>query len=176
MNEPTVALRAPFKLGPMPTGRALVTLDETIVHAPVQRVFNLVRDVERWPAHLGHYRYVRFRSRNRDGGGVVEMSANRPFGPINWPTWWLSQMAVDESAPNVRFRHIEGVTTGMDVEWAFTPHTDGTLVRLFHVWDGPDIPLIGSVAAVGIIGPVFVHGIATRTIAGLTAVAERPAS
>ncbi len=173
MTEPAATLRAPFRLGPMPPGRSLVTLDEAIVRAPVRRVFDIVRDVERWPAHLSHYRYVRFRSRNRDGGGIVEMSANRPFGPINWPTWWLSQMAVDESIPNVRFRHIEGITTGMDVEWAFTPHADGTLARLFHVWDGPDIPFIGSIAAVGIIGPLFVHGIASRTLAGLKIVAEQ---
>jgi ribosome-associated toxin RatA of RatAB toxin-antitoxin module len=157
----------------MPVGRALVTLDEAVVHAPMPRVFDLVRTVEHWPGHLSHYRYVRFRSRNRDGGGVVEMSANRPFGPIRWPTWWVSQMAVDESIPNVRFRHIEGITAGMDVEWAFTPHKDGTLVRLFHVWDGPDWPAIGAIAAVGVIGPVFVHGIASRTVAGLKAVAER---
>jgi ribosome-associated toxin RatA of RatAB toxin-antitoxin module len=156
----------------MPIGRAMVTIDEAIVRAPVERIFNLARNVEHWPAHLPHYRYVRFRSRNRDGGGVVEMSANRPFGPLNWPTWWLSQMSVDESIPNIRFRHVEGITTAMDVEWAFTPHEDGTLVRVFHVWDGPGWPFIGTVAAVGIIGPVFIHGIASRTVAGLKTVAE----
>ncbi len=176
MTESTATLRAAFKLGPMPTGRALVTLDELVVRAPVARVFDLVRDVGSWPTHLRHYRYVRFRSRNRDGGGVVEMSANRPFGPLNWPTWWLSHMAVDDAVPNIRFRHIEGITAGMDVEWAFTPHSEGTLLRLFHAWDGPDIPLIGPIAAAGVIGPVFVHGIASRTIAGLAAVAERGAS
>jgi ribosome-associated toxin RatA of RatAB toxin-antitoxin module len=147
-------------------------LDEAIVATPVETIFDLVRNVEHWPAYLRHYRYVRFRSRNRDGGGVVEMSANRPFGPLKWPTWWLSQMAVDEKAPSVRFRHIEGITTGMDVEWTFTRHDEGTHVRLFHVWDGPDWLLIRVPAAVGVIGPVFVHGIASRTIAGLKAAAE----
>lgn len=172
MTADTTALRAPFHLGAMPTGRAMVVLDEAIVRAPVQTVFALVRDVEQWPAHLPHYRFVRFRTRNRDGGGVVEMSANRPFGPLKWPTWWLAHMAVDETIPNVRFRHIEGITTGMDVEWAFHPHADGTHVRLFHVWDGPDWPLFRVAAAVGVIGPVFVHGIASRTVAGLKRAAE----
>jgi ribosome-associated toxin RatA of RatAB toxin-antitoxin module len=166
-------LRAPFRLGPMPVGRALVLLDEAIVEAPVATAFDFARRVEEWPAHLSHYRYVRFRSRNRDGGGVVEMSANRPFGPLNWPTWWLSHMTVDADAPSVRFRHIEGITTGMDVEWTFTRHERGTHVRLFHVWDGPDWPVIRVPAAVVVIGPVFVHGIASRTIAGLKAAAER---
>jgi ribosome-associated toxin RatA of RatAB toxin-antitoxin module len=174
-------LRAPFRLGGMPVGRKMVTLDEAVVHAPVERIFALARDVEQWPRYLPHYRHVRFRSRNRDGGGVVEMSANRPFGPLNWPTRWVSQMSVDDTEPNVRYRHIEGITTHMDVEWTFTPlgedgktgRPDETLVRIFHVWDGPEWPFIGAVAAVGIIGPVFVHGIASRTLHGLKKVAEQ---
>ena len=166
-------LRAPYKLGSMPIGRAMVTLDESVVHAPVDRIFALAKNVEEWPVHLSHYRYVKFRSRNRDGGGMVEMSANRPFGPVNWPTRWVSQMAVDDTIPNIRFRHTEGVTRGMDVEWAFTPHEAGTLVRVFHVWDGPDWPFIRVAAAVGVIGPVFIHGIASRTVAGLKAIAEK---
>jgi ribosome-associated toxin RatA of RatAB toxin-antitoxin module len=151
----------------------MATLDEAIVAAPVRTIFDLARAVEHWPAHLPHYRSVRFRSRNQDGGGIVEMSANRPFGPLAWPTWWVSQMAVDDEAPTVRFRHIEGITTGMDVEWTFTPHESGTLVRVFHVWDGPGWPFIGVPLAVGVIGPVFVHGIASRTVAGLKTIAER---
>ena len=35
------------------------------------------------------------------------------------------------------------------------------------------IALIGAVAATRVIGPVFVHGIASRTLAGLAATAER---
>jgi hypothetical protein len=62
------------------------------------------------------------------------------------------------------------------VEWTFTKHADGTQVRLFHVWDGPDWPFIRVPAATLVIGPVFVHGIAQRTLAGLKAVAERGTS
>ncbi|HEY5544885.1 MAG TPA: SRPBCC family protein [Gemmatimonadaceae bacterium] len=164
----------PFNLGPMPAGRAMETLDERIVHASVSTAFDLVKDVESWPALLQHYRFVRFRSRNSDGGGIVEMSANRPFGLVNWPTWWLSQMVVDQSRPAVRFRHIGGVTKEMDVEWSFTPTDGGTHVRLLHVWDGPHWPLIGVLAATSVIGPVFVHGIASRTLEGLALEAERP--
>lgn len=148
------------------------TIDERWVRAGVRTVFDIVRDVEHWPAHLGHYRFVRFRERTRDGGGVVEMSANRPFGLFNWPTWWLSEMAVDHERPAVRFRHIGGVTKGMDVEWAFEAKDGGTQVTLLHAWDGPPVPLIGIYAATQVIGPVFVHGIASRTIEGLARVAE----
>lgn len=169
----TLPSRAAYELGPMPLGRPMETLDERIVRAPVQTIFDLARRVEEWPAHLPHYRYVRFRERAPDGGGLVEMSAYRPFGPVGWPTWWRSEMSVDPRAPLVRFRHVGGITAGMDVEWSFAPVGGGTHVRILHVWDGPRWPLIGIVAATAVIGPVFVHGIAERTLAGLAGVAER---
>ncbi|HET6703253.1 MAG TPA: SRPBCC family protein [Gemmatimonadaceae bacterium] len=168
-------MREPLTLPPMPHGRPMETLDERVVRAPLRTIFALVRDVERWPAHLAHYRWVRFRDRAPDGGGIVEMAAWRPFGLVRWPTWWLSEMAVSETRPAVRFRHIGGITTAMDVEWSFEEVAGGTHVRLLHVWDGPRWPLIGVFAATAVIGPVFIHGIASRTLAGLAAAAERVA-
>lgn len=152
------------------------TVDQQLVRAGVRLVFDLARNVEEWPAYLDHYRFVRFRERARDGGGLVEMSANRPFGNINWPTWWLSEMSVDERTPAIRFRHVGGVTKGMDVEWQFVRRNEFAQVRIVHVWDGPAWPLIGILAARHVIGPVFIHGIASRTLAGLAAVAEREAA
>lgn len=165
--------RSPYNMGTLPMNRSMITVDELLVRAPVATIFSIAREVEHWPAHLKHYRYVRFRHRARDGGGLVEMAANRQFGPLNWPTWWLSEMAVDDEAPNIRFRHVGGITTGMDVEWNFKKTPEGTLVRIIHVWNGPGWPAIGVFAANAVIGPVFVHGIASRTLAGLAAVAER---
>ena len=63
----------------------------------------------------------------------------------------------------------------MDVEWSLTSVSDGTHVRLLHVWDGPRWPLIGGLAATAVIGPVFIHGIASRTLAGLAKHAEQAA-
>lgn len=166
-------LRPTIPLGPLPMDRLLITIDEQLVRAPVPTIFALARDVAEWPVHLAHYRFVRFRERAVDGGGIVEMSANRPFGPLDWPTWWLSEMSVDAVRPAVRFRHIGGVTTRMDVEWQFEPTDSGTHVRIIHTWNGPRWPLIGSIAARAVIGPIFVHGIASRTLAGLARVAER---
>lgn len=169
----------PVSLGPMPAGRSMTTVDELHVAAPLHVIFELARDVERWPEHLPHYRSVRFTARDGREGGIVEMSANRPFGPLNWPTFWRSEMETvrvpvpSRSSPAIRFRHIGGITTGMDVIWEFTPSGTGTDVRIVHVWNGPPVPLVGSLAARTVIGPVFVHGIASRTLAGLARAAER---
>ena len=163
----------------MPLGRPMAIVDEQLVRSPLTTIFELAKKVEAWPEHLRHYRYVRFRERRADGGGIVEMSANRPFPVlftplrINWPTWWLSEMSVNEHAPAIRFRHIAGITKGMDVEWTFTATPGGIHVRILHVWNGPKIPLLGTWSAVHVIGPLFIHGIASRTLAGLAAAAER---
>lgn len=168
-------MTAPTPLGPMPDDRLVTTVDEHLVRAPLAVVFNLAADVERWPDHLSHYRYVRILERSATGD-LVEMSANRPFGVLGWPTWWTSLMTVsppgDADPPTIRFRHVRGVTTGMDVEWSFREQDGGTLARIVHVWNGPPVPVIGPVAARLVIGPVFVHGIASRTLAGLARVAE----
>ena len=164
-------------LGPMPMDRLVRTVDELLVQAPVASIFELAADVERWPAHLSHYRYVRFTDGDQNGVRVVEMSANRPFGPVDWPTWWTSRMSVvDPTAsprPAVRFTHVAGVTKGMEVEWTFESTRNGTLVRIVHVWNGPAWPMIGELSARYVIAPVFVHGIASLTLAGLARVAER---
>lgn len=168
----------PFELGPLPLGRSMETVDEQLVRAPLNTIFDLAKRVEAWPEHLSHYRFVRFRERRSDGGGIVEMSANRPFRfpvvglELNWPTWWLSEMAVNDNEPSIRFRHIAGITKGMDVEWTFTPTPGGVHVRILHVWNGPAIPVVGIWAAMYVIGPIFIHGIASRTLAGLARAAE----
>ena len=55
----------------------------------------------------------------------------------------------------------------MDVVWQLEPSANGTEVSIVHEWGGPQWPLVGSAAAALVIGPVFVHGIASRTLAGI---------
>lgn len=150
------------------------TVDHATVRADADRVFAVASDVERWPALLAHYRWVRMLER-REGGGLVEMSANRPFPFFQWPTWWVSEMWIEPARRAVRYRHVRGITTGMDVEWAIVPRADGLVdVTIVHEWSGPRWPLIRRPAAEWVIGPVFVHGIASRTLAGLKQHLEQP--
>jgi hypothetical protein len=147
------------------------TVDEIDVAAPPERVFDRAAEVERWPEILPHYRWVHLERRPREPW-IVEMSANRPFGPFNWPTWWMSEMWIDRPRLEVRYRHVKGVTTGMDVLWRVEPRGAGSHVTLIHDWHGPAWPLIRRPAAEWVIGPIFVHGIATRTLAGVARAAE----
>ncbi|HTR79048.1 MAG TPA: SRPBCC family protein [Gemmatimonadaceae bacterium] len=168
-----------YDLGPMPSGLRMTTVDELEVHAPLDRIFRLAAGVKEWPRLLPHYYDVAFRERTVDGGGLVEMIAFRPFGFLRWPVWWVSQMEIFPErdlrgrGPVIRFRHVAGVTTGMEVEWRFRPTETGTHVRIVHVWSGPTWRFIGGLAARLVIGPIFIHGIASRTVAGLAREAER---
>jgi uncharacterized membrane protein len=147
------------------------TLDRIAVRAPLDRVFRVAAEVERWPAFLDHYRYVRMLER-RTGGGLVEMAAWRRFGPLPYPTWWVSEMEVVWERHVVRYRHVRGITSGMDVEWRLDERAGAVDVTIEHVWRGPAWPLIGAAAANLVIGPVFIHHIASHTLAGVKREAE----
>ena len=152
------------------------TVDEHIALAPPDVCFRAAADVERWPDILPHYRWVRFQEKRGFADGVVEMAAWRPFGPLKYPTWWVSEMQHDAEARTVTYRHIDGITRRMDVVWSVEPLDDRrTLLKIVHEWTGPGWPLIGRFAADAVIGPWFVSHIAGRTLAGVTAAAEASA-
>jgi len=139
------------------------TVDRVHIHAPLEHVYAAAADVERWPAILPHYRWVR-----RLEGSLVEMAAWRPFGVLKYPTWWVSEMTIDRTASEIRYRHVRGITRGMNVVWRLVEANEGGVdVEIVHTWDGPRWPLIGRLAANLVIGPVFIHGIASRTLAGI---------
>jgi len=144
------------------------TIDELIIKAPPATVYSLAAHIEHWPSLLSHYRFVTRQSGVPGGAGDVTMAAYRPFGFFRWPTWWRSAMDVDPERHRVMYRHIAGITTGMDVLWTIDPTPEGwSNVKIVHEWNGPRWPLIGKFAARWIIGPVFVSGIASRTLRGI---------
>jgi hypothetical protein len=108
--------------------------------------------------------------------GLVEMAAWRPFGGglLKYPTWWVSQMTIDRPAGEIRYRHVRGITRGMQVMWRLVEVGGGSAVdvEILHTWDGPSWPFVGRLAANLVIGPVFIHGIASRTLAGIKRATE----
>lgn len=149
----------------------MLTQDRAVVSAPLDVVFDAASNVERWPDFLPHYRWVRVLERHGDWE-LVEMAAWRPFGLFRYPTWWVSEMRRLPEEHRVRYRHVRGITRGMDVEWKLRQIDGRVDVTVLHEWPGPRWPVVGSLFADAIVGPIFIHGIASRTVAGVKRFAE----
>src|SRR3989442_11620058 len=117
-------------------------VDQTVIRVPMERAFQVASDVERWPEILSHYRWVRFLDRHQRGG-TVEMAAWRPFGLFRYPTWWVSEMTLDRAAREIRYRHVRGITTGMDVVWRLVGESDGVAGTIVDGGGGPGGARVG---------------------------------
>ncbi len=142
------------------------TVHRTRIAAPFEAVFALACDVESWPRLLRDYRWCRVLERTPDRlvfamGGWIR----------GWPARWT---AVQEPRPNehrISFRHLRGITRGMQVEWRFASDGNAVEVELVHDlvmrW-----PLIGRLVGNLIVGPMFIDFIARKTLKAVKAQAE----
>jgi hypothetical protein len=138
-----------------------------VIAAPLERVFALGAEIERWPERLPHYRFVR-PVPDPDGRRRFAMGARRGPVPVRWEA--VQEAKLDER--RIEFQHTGGVTRGMEVAWILATLEDGsTDVRIQHDlhlgW-----PLIGGFAAAHVIGPHFIEPIARRTLRTIKAIAE----
>ncbi|MDP8922584.1 MAG: SRPBCC family protein [Chloroflexota bacterium] len=143
------------------------TLNQIVMRADPDVVFRLAGEVEYWPAILPHYRSVRV-LRRRGQKRLVHMAATRDGFPVSWTSiQWL-----DPAARRIWFRHVKGVSRGMDVEWRIEPRDDDSVEVTIEHWLALDWPVIGGFAAERIIGPLFVENIAGKTLRRIKEIAE----
>lgn len=140
------------------------------IAAPADAVFALARDIEGWPALLREYRWCQIIERAPDRvtfsmGGWIR----------GWPARWTAVQEPHPARRRITFRHIKGVTTGMNVEWQFRPDGDAVEVALVHDlvmrW-----PLVGRLVGDWVVGPFFIDYIARKTLAAVKMRAERDRS
>lgn len=143
------------------------------VEAPPRTVFELVRDIARWPNMLPHYRQVTIESHD-DEKTRTKMRAVRP-GRLQIPVGWTSEEWSDDSDPadlQLRFVHIAGPTRGMDVTWHIRPASGGASVTIVHDFVRP-LPLLGDDGFARLVDRLFVRPIAGRTLATFKQLAEQ---
>ena len=139
------------------------------VRAPATLVFELARDVERWPALLPHYVGATVLTRHVDGSVTARMTAVRRIVPVigfGVPVTWRSRVWAEEDSLRLRFVHVGGATDGMDVAWHLLPTDAGCRVAIEHEFR----PRIGIWA--WLVDRLFVRPIARRTLASFKAIAE----
>lgn len=148
----------------------LQTENRVTIAAPPEFVFSLAADVLAWPRMLPHYRYVRLVSGDsapRSGERVITMSARRSGIPITW----TAQQRLRPEDGVIEYRHLAGLSRGMEVRWTVTEVGQETEVVIDHVLEGGGwwmrLPLATWVA-----GDVFVRSIADRTLSGVKREAE----
>jgi uncharacterized membrane protein len=139
------------------------------IAAPADRVFALAAAVERWPALLPHYRWVRVLGR-RGPRTWLDMAARRGAIPVRW-------QAVQTVYPPqllITFEHVGGITRGMRVVWQLTPDDEEVEVAIRHRFT-PAWPVVGGWPAQLVVGHFFVEHIAGQTLSHLRRHAEQPA-
>ena len=85
---------------------------------------------------------------------------------------WTAEQTNDPARPHISFHHIAGPTRGMDVEWIFTPldaaHTRVRIVhRLAFVF-----PVAAEFLGKYVVSNIFIHGVASKTLAHMKRLAE----
>ena len=132
-----------------------------LIHAPMDRIYQMTSDLIRWPAFLPHYRWVRWVEGGPDEG-IVEMAAMRGAIPIKWVSEFRREGGTPGHPPSLWFRHLSTFTKGMEVRWIYEHSPEGVLVRIDHElefrW-----PLLAPIAN-PIIGDFMIGWVAPRTL------------
>lgn len=150
------------------------------IAAPAELVFRLARDVERWPDLLPHYVRVTGVERDPDGTVTATFVARRPVVGLlglGLPVAWRSRTWNEPAGRRLRFRHVAGATTGMDVTWRIEPTGTGCRVEIDHDFRRAlPLPVLGRLLGDAVLPAVvdrfFTRPIAGRTLATFKAVAE----
>jgi ribosome-associated toxin RatA of RatAB toxin-antitoxin module len=132
-------------------------------------IFALAAAVEDWPRILPHYRWVRL-LREDGPRRLVEMAASRDGIPVRW----TAIQDIDSAERRIAFRHVRGITRGMEVAWTLAPHEDGVLVEIWHAFH-PRWPFVPDALVSLVVGRFFVDNIAMKTLRRIKALAERRA-
>jgi ribosome-associated toxin RatA of RatAB toxin-antitoxin module len=138
--------------------RCLQTTNTIVIQGDPSRIFELAANIQDWPLILPHYRYVVVETQT-ERTKTARMGASRDGFPVKWRC--LQELRPDDL--RIIFTHIGGITRGMYVEWRLEPGPQGTKVTIFHELNY-SIPVLGNLFAKYIVGRLFVHNIAGKTL------------
>lgn len=169
------------------------TSNRIVMSGNFNSIYSRAADIAQWPDLLPHYRYVNVLEQGPSVGmlsalaGEFEMRqivSARPETPyaiaemaarhLGYPLWWKTIQIVLPDEKRIVFRHIGGITKGMDVEWTFAPLDvgDSWCVTIHHRFT-PSWPWPGRWIAEHIIGQIFVKQVADKTLQRMKFLAER---
>jgi len=110
-----------------------------LVHADVEKLFAVARDIERYPEFMPDVKSVRIVE--RDGGRVVSDWVSL-ISEFRIEVKWSEEDVWDDVAHTCRFRQLKGDFQQYEGIWHFEPTPDGTQMRM-EIEYRYDVPLIG---------------------------------
>ena len=139
------------------------------MQAPKLAIFETAANLELWPKILPHYRFIRYLER-RPNRNLVVMAATRSGIPISW----TSEQIIDPERVEICFHHLKAFTKGMRVVWTFLETPAGVRVEIMHDLQFR-LKLLAPIADI-IIGDLFIHNIANKTLRCMKAYVEAKAN
>ena len=130
------------------------------------QIYQFAADIQDWPALLPHYRYMRILERS-ETHKIADFGATRIFTfgdlSVHWPCSWQARQELFPTERRITYKHLRGFTRGMWVEWRLEPCGDHVRVTIDHELNYP-LPILGPLFAKYIVGNLFVHQIAGKTL------------
>ncbi len=147
----------------------MYTQNAVWVKAPQSVIFRLAADIAEWPRLLPHYRRVRVLEEG-PGERVAEMVAQRGMFRIKW----TARQRLYPAEGLITYKHLRGITAGMDVAWHLTSYDGGTRVVIVHDLV-PQTRVLRLPFAPWIASEWFIRVIADQTLSCIKRAAEREA-
>jgi hypothetical protein len=99
------------------------------------------------------------------------------FGAVRegFPCSWRARQELFPAEARITYQHIGGITKGMWVEWRLERRGDHVRVTIDHRLEYP-LPILGPLFARYIVGNLFIHNIAGKTLGCIKRKVEAEAS
>jgi uncharacterized membrane protein len=118
-----------------------IVKSSVVIHAPVDEVMALSKDIERFPEFMKEVDAVEIVEREPEGRVLSRWKASIP--EMRLSVKWLEEDLWSDAERTCRFRQIEGDYGKLEGIWTFTPIPEGTRFDS-QLEIEYDVPLIGA--------------------------------
>ena len=116
---------------------------EVVIHAPLETVYAVARDVEAFPQFKPDVKSVRILDISDDGSRTLtEWVAYA--SQLKLQVKWTEEDLWDDAARTCRFRQLKGDYDQMEGLWEFLPHPEGARFRSTLDYE-LRVPLLGAI-------------------------------
>jgi uncharacterized membrane protein len=132
---------------------------EVVIHAPLETVYAVARDVESFPEFMPDVKSVRILEKSEDGSRTLtEWIAYA--SQLKLQVKWTEQDIWNDANHTCRFRQVKGDYDQMEGLWEFLPHSEGALFRSTLDYE-LRVPLLGAIVQ------KVVHHLVTQNLKGI---------